>query len=124
MRANFCSNGKFAFRSVLIFIPYAEVCDILHAPPIIRWLIFRSAIFQNEKNETLSSWNKPTIQYYSLYLIMIYPATHDYSNGDILGFFRVTVTGSTHKSANIVTTLTAVISNLQNYEKNNQKTSP
>ncbi len=33
---------------LLIFVPYAAVHDILHAPPIICWLIFRSTIFQNK----------------------------------------------------------------------------
>ncbi len=54
----FVLNIKFAFCSFLIFVPYAAVRDILHAPPIICCLIFRSAIFQNK---TLSSQNKPAI---------------------------------------------------------------
>ncbi len=57
------SNGNFAFCSVLIFVLYAAVRDILHAPQIIRWLIFHCAIFQNEKNKTLSSRTKLAILY-------------------------------------------------------------
>ncbi len=63
MRENFRSNRKFDFRLVLMFVPYTAV-HILLAPPIICWLIFCSAIFQNEKNETLSLRNNPAIQYY------------------------------------------------------------
>ncbi len=64
--AKFLSNRKFAFRSVLIFVLYPAVRDILHAPPIICWLIFRSAIFQNKKNKTLHAYVYSTFALYKI----------------------------------------------------------